>query len=182
MGRIKFPSIGGVPRSPGPARRVAWVVSGGVVRECRTRVLNLLSPRGLTTGPRLLKFRATRGQIYNDHIFYIPHILNLNLLTQLNKNKCRFRDNFIYLDPGVKPQDDKEKWSRQHPTPRMTENTTERVSTRVMTTPPACHPRKLSFSRGPICRHPSAEGNPAFVSLRNKFPSIEESLDRNGTY
>ena len=48
-----------------------------------------MSPRGLTTGPRLLKFRATRGQIYNAHIFiglyfYIPHILNLNLLTQIN--------------------------------------------------------------------------------------------------
>ena len=40
----------------------------------------------------------------------------------------------------------------------MTGNTTERVSTRAMTTPPACHPRKLSFSRGPICRHPSVGG------------------------
>ena len=56
--------------------------------------------------------------------------------------------------------------------PRMTENTAERVSARVMTTPTACHPRKLSFSRGPICRHPSAEGNLAFVSSRNKFPSV----------
>ena len=58
------------------------------------------------------------------------------------------------------------------PASRMTGNTTERVSTRAMTTPPACHPRKLSFSRGPICRHPSAEGNLAFVSSRNKFPSV----------
>ena len=38
----------------------------------------------LDHGAQVIKSRATRGQIYDDHIFYIPHILNLNLLTQIN--------------------------------------------------------------------------------------------------
>ena len=70
MVRIKFPSIGGVVADRGGKRVRNWILSS-------------LSPRGLTTGPRSLKSRATRGQIYNDHIFHIPHILNLNLLTQI---------------------------------------------------------------------------------------------------
>ena len=144
----KFPSIGGVPAGRGGKRVRDWVLS-------------LLSPRGLTTGPRSLKSRATRGQIYDDHIFYIPRILNLNLLTQINLYTWILGSSPRMTRKRMS-QDDKEYGA---PAPRMTENTAERVSARAMTTPPACHPRKLLFSRGPICRHPSAEGN----------------LDRDGT-
>ena len=131
--RNKFPSIGEGDTGPRATRRVGGQDRGG--KRVRNWILSLLSPRGLTTGPRSLKSRATRGQIYDDHIFYIPHILNLNLLTQIN----------LYT------------WILGS-SPRMTENTAERVSTRVMTTPPACHPRKLSFSRGQYAGTPTQRG------------------------
>ena len=80
--RNKFPSIGEGDTGPRATRRVGGQDRGG--KRVRNWILSLLSPRGLTTGPRSLKSRATRGQIYDDHIFYIPHTLNLNLLTQIN--------------------------------------------------------------------------------------------------
>ena len=81
-GRSSPPLEGWHDTGPRATRRVGGKCRGG--KRVRNWILSLLSPRGLTTGPRSLKSRATRGQIYNDHIFYIPRILNLNLLTQIN--------------------------------------------------------------------------------------------------
>ena len=44
----------------------------------------------------------------------------------------------------------------------------------VQSTPPpdGLSPTKIIIFAGPICRHPSTEGNLAFVSSRNKFPAV----------
>ena len=38
--------------------------------------------------------------------------------------------------------------------------------------PAGLSPTKIIIFAGPICRHPSTEGNLAFVSSRNKFPAV----------